>query len=747
MSTIEITPSKTPSVSAAGRRLRLALALAAAFAVPDLARAQVTCQPGPNTLCLLGRFEVTVDYKLSATAQVQRAGVVPGASRSDSGLFYYNEFGPQNWEFLAKGVNLCGTGNSIFALLVGAASDREYRVTITDKRTGDRKTFDNSLGNRPVLFRTAFATCTATGASADPIDEQIDVARLSALQEAKTDLDRALFDRLAIESPEDAAALLADAPRALAEPVATCEPSPTRLCILGGRFAANLQYRLQGTEDYRAANVVQDPTADDSGLFYYPEFGPNNWEMLVKGADLCGSQDFFNVIASAATDRDFLLTVTDTQTGDVRTYRNVQGDFPQLFREAFATCGGAVNNVQQAIDAAPDGGTVTVPGGPQPGPFRVTNKNLTLRGAITTYPQTAPELVGSGTGSVLTLQCDAGQTVVVDRLVISGGRSAGNGGGILNQGCNLVVTGDSALSDNQAAGQGGGLWSNAPVVLQDTAIRGCKASQGAGFYTTANAIVRTSSISGNEATGSANDRGGAAIYTTADLDVDRGAISDNKSSWFTGPGGIWFRGTGKLRLSQVRVSGNEGGAIVNDRGTLEVIDSRLEANVAEKVVAATSGLDEIAAVSGRGGAVENGGTATLTGNDFLDNSGRGAGGAILNNGRMTIRGGNLRGNVCSTAGGGVGGAVANGGDLTIDGAQVTGNTARQRGGGVYNEGGRLVLAGGTSINGNTARDVANGIPGEGGGIYNTSGGTVTFTSAQVFSNSPDNCAGTNISCP
>ena len=316
----------------------LALALAALAATPAPSRAQAPCQAAPNALCLLGRFEVTVDYKLSATGQASRAGVVPGTSRNDSGLFYYDEFGPQNWEFLAKGVNLCGTGNPIFTLLVGAASDREYRVTITDKVTGDRKTFDNAQGNRPVLFRTAFDTCSATGASADPIDEQNDVAQLAALQQAKTDLDRALFDQLAIESPEDAAALLADAPQSLADPVATCEPSSTRLCVLGGRFAANLQYRLQSTEDYRQANVVPDPLADDSGLFYYPEFGPTNWEMLVKAVDLCGSQNFFNVIASAATDRDFLLTVTDTQTGDVRTYRNAQGDFPQLFREAFATC-------------------------------------------------------------------------------------------------------------------------------------------------------------------------------------------------------------------------------------------------------------------------------------------------------------------------------------------------------------------------------------------------------------------------
>ncbi len=710
-------------------------------------RPSTSCTAGPNTLCLLGRFEVTVRYRISQTAQPASAGVVPGANRNDSGLFYYSEFGPQNWEFLAKGVNLCATANPIFALLVGAASDREYQVAITDKLTGDRKTFDNAQGNRPVLFRTAFATCAATGASADPLDERIDVAVLSAANEARNDLQKALGDLQAIESPEDAAAIAADAPVAITEPLAACIPTSERLCILGGRFSATLQYRLDSTQDYRLAGVVPDPSADDSGLFYYPEFGATNWEMLVKGADLCSSQNFFNVIASAATDRDFLLTVTDTQTGEARTYRNVQGDFPALFREAFPTCAGPVNNIQQAIDAAPDGGTVVIPGGPHVGAFRVTNKSITLQGANVDYPQTAPELVGTGSATVLTLQCNAGQVVTVDRVVIRGGRSSGNGGGILNQGCTLVVRGQTALADNQAAGQGGGLWSNAPVLIENTAIRDCKASQGAGLYTTATAIVRDSSISGGEATGGANDRGGAAIYATADLEVYKGSISANKGAWYAGPGGIWFRGTGTLTIYQVRIDHNEGGAILNDRGTLTVNDSRIEANVAEPAaVSGSTGLEDPAAVSGRGSAIENGGTATLTANDFFNNTGRGAGGAILNNGKMTVVGGNLRGNVCSTAGGGVGGAIANGGELTIDGAQVTENTARQRGGGVYNEG-KLVLRGNTTISGNLARDVQNGNPGEGGGIYNGSGGTVAFTSAQVTGNSPDNCAGTGISCP
>ena len=78
--------------------------------------------------------------------------------------------------------------------------------------------------------------------------------------------------------------------------------------------------------------------SDDSGLFYF--FTPNNWEMLIKVLDGCASTAHYWVFFAATTDVEFVVTVTDTQTGKVRTYFNPQGVSADAVTDtgAFATC-------------------------------------------------------------------------------------------------------------------------------------------------------------------------------------------------------------------------------------------------------------------------------------------------------------------------------------------------------------------------------------------------------------------------
>ena len=316
------------------------LALAACLLMAGPSAAAEPCVSDETSLCLFGRFKVSITYSLkgSPSDPMRPARVV--TSQGDSALFHFPELGPENWEFLAKGVNLCGSDNPMYAFLVGAATDREYSIEILDTVKGDRKTFRNPLLGRPILFRTAFADCGATSAASAPSDEFVDLTDVAAAQDA----ERAAGN---VDKPD----LLAPAAQDLERPATTpapptpapCRPTSydfpsTRLCLLDGRFAVQMEYRLQPNEEYRAAEVVPDPSSPDSGLFFYPEFGRGNWELLVKGADLCNSNGFFTLIAAAATDRDFRVAVTDSVTGETRRYENRQGDFPPLFREAFATC-------------------------------------------------------------------------------------------------------------------------------------------------------------------------------------------------------------------------------------------------------------------------------------------------------------------------------------------------------------------------------------------------------------------------
>ncbi len=75
---------------------------------------------------------------------------------------------------------------------------------------------------------------------------------------------------------------------------------------------------------------------DDSGLFYFP--GQVNWEVLVRVLDGCAINDHFWVFAAATTSVEYDLTVTDTLSGESRSYTDPVAFQPVLDTQAFATC-------------------------------------------------------------------------------------------------------------------------------------------------------------------------------------------------------------------------------------------------------------------------------------------------------------------------------------------------------------------------------------------------------------------------
>jgi hypothetical protein len=98
-----------------------------------------------------------------------------------------------------------------------------------------------------------------------------------------------------------------------------CVPSATRHCLLGGRYAVELDW--QTAEATGSGQAV--PGTDASGLFWF--FSEDNWEMLVKVLDGCAINGHHWVFAAATTDVGYTLTVTDTQTGAVWTSENPPG--------------------------------------------------------------------------------------------------------------------------------------------------------------------------------------------------------------------------------------------------------------------------------------------------------------------------------------------------------------------------------------------------------------------------------------
>jgi hypothetical protein len=113
-----------------------------------------------------------------------------------------------------------------------------------------------------------------------------------------------------------------------------CVPGDTRLCLNGGRFQVEAQYTANGVSGAGHA-VALTP---DTGYFWF--FAASNVEVVLKVLNACGFNQRYWVYAGGLTNVRVHLTVTDTQTGAVKTYDNPQGTAfrPVQDSSAFATC-------------------------------------------------------------------------------------------------------------------------------------------------------------------------------------------------------------------------------------------------------------------------------------------------------------------------------------------------------------------------------------------------------------------------
>lgn len=119
--------------------------------------------------------------------------------------------------------------------------------------------------------------------------------------------------------------------------VVTCAPSATTLCLNGGRFRVEADWRIpDGTTG--AGRAVPIASAPDSGLFYF--FSASNLEMLIKVLNACAVNDRYWVFFAATTNVELAVVVTDTSTGATQGYLNPlnRPAPPEQDTNAFATC-------------------------------------------------------------------------------------------------------------------------------------------------------------------------------------------------------------------------------------------------------------------------------------------------------------------------------------------------------------------------------------------------------------------------
>ena len=93
----------------------------------------------------------------------------------------------------------------------------------------------------------------------------------------------------------------------------------TTLCLNNGRFSVRTVWTTgSGTGSGQAVALT-----GDTGYFWF--FSPNNVEMVTKVVTGCPVNNRYWVFAGGLTNVNVVMTVTDTQTGTVRTYVNPQG--------------------------------------------------------------------------------------------------------------------------------------------------------------------------------------------------------------------------------------------------------------------------------------------------------------------------------------------------------------------------------------------------------------------------------------
>ena len=134
-------------------------------------------------------------------------------------------------------------------------------------------------------------------------------------------------------------------------PAGACLPSDTVLCLEGGRFALRAHWALV---DGTGGDAHVSPLTDGSGGFWF--FSPESVELVVKMVDGRSVNGRFWLFGGALSDVAYTLTVTETATGKVRTYRNPRGRLASFAdTNAFAVAGATSPAVGAPFGAVPTG--------------------------------------------------------------------------------------------------------------------------------------------------------------------------------------------------------------------------------------------------------------------------------------------------------------------------------------------------------------------------------------------------------
>lgn len=100
-----------------------------------------------------------------------------------------------------------------------------------------------------------------------------------------------------------------------------CQITGTALCLGNARFRVEVSWSASNIGESGVGQAI--PLTSDSGAFWF--FQPSNIELVIKVLDGRTINGHFWVFYGALSNVAYTITVTDTQTGAVKTYVNPEG--------------------------------------------------------------------------------------------------------------------------------------------------------------------------------------------------------------------------------------------------------------------------------------------------------------------------------------------------------------------------------------------------------------------------------------
>ena len=131
-------------------------------------------------------------------------------------------------------------------------------------------------------------------------------------------------------------------------PPPACTADATTHCLNDGRFRVSVIFSAPNLGITNAPGRAVSVTSD-TGYFWF--FSANNIELMIKVVDGRGFNGYFWVFYGALSDVEYTITVTDTATDAVKTYRNTAGHLAS-FADVAAFPGGAAATASAPPDAA-----------------------------------------------------------------------------------------------------------------------------------------------------------------------------------------------------------------------------------------------------------------------------------------------------------------------------------------------------------------------------------------------------------